>query len=91
MADRKKAESSPKQKGFKLGRGAVKGSAGKHPGIFINNLEQAARQIQLVTKSADDMKMGQEMSSVEEREKLQQAIKVMFEWAEIAASNKSDV
>ncbi len=49
---------------------------------MINDLDQVASQIEIVKKFADDTKMGQEVSIVEEKEKLQQAINGMLEWAE---------
>jgi ribonuclease P/MRP protein subunit RPP40 len=42
--------------------------------IFINHLDGAARLIEILRKFADDTKLGQTMSTDEDKERLQQAL-----------------
>jgi hypothetical protein len=50
--------------------------------IFINDLDSAALLIAILRKFADDTKLGQTVSSPQEREQLQQALNNLCEWAE---------
>jgi hypothetical protein len=50
--------------------------------IFINDLDVAAVMIDILRKFADDTKLGQTVSTPEERELLQQALDKLCEWSE---------
>jgi len=50
--------------------------------IFINDLDSAAQFIDLLQKFADDTKLGQTAETPEEREKLQQSLTSLCEWAQ---------
>jgi hypothetical protein len=84
VADRTKAEGSLKTERSRAGGRSCRGFRREvfwdlYSFIYFNDLDQAARQIEIVKKFADDTKMGQELWSMEEREKLQQAIDGMLE------------
>jgi hypothetical protein len=50
--------------------------------IFINDLDFAALLIDILRKFADDTKLGQTVTTLEERELLQQALDSLCRWAE---------
>jgi hypothetical protein len=50
--------------------------------IFINDLDGAARLIEILRKFADDTKLGQTMSTDEDKKRLQQALDNLCEWAD---------
>jgi ribonuclease P/MRP protein subunit RPP40 len=50
--------------------------------IFINDLDGAASLIEILRKLADDTKLGQIMSTDEDKEKLQQALDNLCAWAD---------
>ena len=50
--------------------------------IFINDLDGAASLIEILRKFADDTKLGQIMSTDEDKEKLQQALDNLCAWAD---------
>jgi hypothetical protein len=50
--------------------------------IFINDLDVAASLIEILRKFADDTKLGQTMSTDEDRERLQQALNSLCDWAD---------
>jgi ribonuclease P/MRP protein subunit RPP40 len=49
--------------------------------IFINDLDSAARLIEILRKFADDTKLGQTVATSEDREQLQIALDDLCEWA----------
>ncbi len=49
--------------------------------VFINDLDSVVEEVEIVRKFADDTKMGQTVGSQEEKDKLQQAIDRLMEWA----------
>ncbi len=50
--------------------------------VFINDLDSAAKHIEIQKKFANDTKMGQTFASAEDREKLQRALDSLIEWTE---------
>ncbi len=50
--------------------------------IFINDLDGAARLIEILRKFADETKLGQTMSTDEDKKRLQQALDNLCEWAD---------
>jgi hypothetical protein len=51
--------------------------------VFINDLDQAARLISILSKFADDTKLGHTVQSTEEKQALQQSLNQLCEWAEM--------
>jgi ribonuclease P/MRP protein subunit RPP40 len=49
--------------------------------IFLNNINEAVEEVEIIKKLADDTKMGQSMVMNEDREKLQQALDNLCMWA----------
>ena len=50
--------------------------------IFINDLDNEARAVEILFKFADDTKVGQPIRSMEDREKLQAALDGLVKWAD---------
>ena len=50
--------------------------------IFINDIDLAVEKIDLIKKFADDTKVGQVISSAEDRDKLQEALRDLHTWAD---------
>ena len=50
--------------------------------IFINDIDLAVEKINLIKKFADDTKVGQVISSAEDRDKLQEALRDLHTWAD---------
>ncbi len=50
--------------------------------IFINDLDNAALLVDILRKFADDSKLGQTVSTPEERAALQQTLDNLCEWAD---------
>ena len=51
--------------------------------IFINDLDTAATQADLIKKFADDTKLGKRVEDEQDRKKLQEALDSVMEWANI--------
>jgi ribonuclease P/MRP protein subunit RPP40 len=50
--------------------------------IFINNIDEAVMQVEIIKKFADDAKVSQTVVSSEDREKLQDALDALCGWAD---------
>ena len=50
--------------------------------IFINDIDQAVHNIDIIKKFADDTKIGNTMVTMEDRTKLQQALDKLCQWAD---------
>jgi hypothetical protein len=50
--------------------------------IFINDIDEAVMQVEIIKKFADDTKVGQTVASSEDREKLQAALDALCGWAD---------
>ena len=50
--------------------------------IFINDIDQAVEQIDMIKKFTDDTKVGQVISTSEDRDRLQEALNELSRWAD---------
>ncbi len=49
--------------------------------VFINDIDEAVRQVDIIRKFADDTKIGQKMVTVKDKERLQAALDALNAWA----------
>lgn len=50
--------------------------------IFIHDIDGVVREIKILKKISDDIKMGKTVATLEQREKMQQAIDNLMAWAD---------
>jgi ribonuclease P/MRP protein subunit RPP40 len=51
--------------------------------IFINDIDESVKCVEIIKKFADDTKVGQKMTSLEDRGKLKQALDNLCQWADL--------
>ena len=88
LAGQESAESGPEWRRIRMGGGGVRNHPGECPGSnilhsvqYMHDIDEILETISVFTKFADDTKLGQEMRTQEDKEKLQRVLDGLVEWA----------